>query len=336
MTSLSKKLIGFEKIFTTLKENLINKNLSNSLIFYGNKGIGKSTLAYSLINNVFDEIYKENPSSNHTNLIYNNSHPSMRLLRKEYDDKTKKFKNNIIINQIRKLESFIYQFSIDGSPKFIIIDSSDDLNISSSNALLKILEEPKGDAYIILITHHLSKLLPTIRSRCIKFKFSNTTFDQFNEIILNKDESIDKNILKFLYDLSEGSPGLAIQLYSENFREIFDHLIEIFKEKKPLSSNILQLSNKVGMYSNDQFILFLSLIKFIIVHTTKINLGIDIKKNFISDISKSLLEMSEYLDNQISKKILEYLNSYEKDLFVYNLDKKIFILNIFSPLSNIV
>lgn len=333
MTSLSKKLIGFEKIFTTLKENLINKNLSNSLIFYGNKGIGKSTLAYSLINNVFDEIYKENPSSNHTNLIYNNSHPSMRLLRKEYDDKTKKFKNNIIINQIRKLESFIYQFSIDGSPKFIIIDSSDDLNISSSNALLKILEEPKGDAYIILITHHLSKLLPTIRSRCIKFKFSNPTFDQFNEIILNKDESIDKNILKFLYDLSEGSPGLAIQLYSENFREIFDHLIEIFKEKKPLSSNILQLSDKVGMYSNDHFILFLSLIKFIIVNATKINLGIDIKKNFISGISNTLLEMSKYLDNQISQKILEYLNTYENDLFVYNLDKKIFILNIFSPLS---
>ena len=70
------------------------------------------------------------------------------------------------------------------------------------------------------------------------------------------------------------------------------------------------------------------------VHTTKINLGIDVQKNFISDISKSLLEISKYLDNQISQKILEYLNAYEKDLFVYNLDKKIFILNIFSPLSN--
>ncbi len=334
MVSLLKKLIGYEKTFITLKENLINKNLSNSLIFYGNKGIGKSTLTYFLINYVFDEIYKNNPSSNHTNLIYNNSHPSVRLLRKEYDEKTKKFKKNIIINQIRDLESFIYQFTIDGSPKFIIIDSSDDLNVNSSNALLKILEEPKRNTYIILITHQLSKLLPTIRSRCIKFKFSNPTFDQFNEIIFNQDESIDKNILKFLYDLSEGSPGLAIQLYSENFREIFDHLVEIFREKKPLSSNILQLSNKVGMYSNDQFILFLSLIKFIIVHTTKINLGIDIQKNFISDISKSLLEMSKYLDNQISQKILEYLNTYENDLFVYNLDKKIFILNIFSPLSN--
>jgi len=334
MASLSKKLIGFEKILSTLKENIINKTLSNSLIFYGNKGIGKSTLAYFLINNVFDEIHKENPSSNHSNLIYNDSHPNVRVLRKEYDEKTKKQKNSIIINQIRELESFIYQFSIDGSPKFIIIDNSDDLNINSSNALLKILEEPKKNIYIILITNIISKLLPTIRSRCIKFKFSDPTFDQFNEIISNQEELIDKNILKFLYDLSEGSPGLAIQLYSENFREIFDHLIEIFKEKKSLSSNILQLSNQVGTYSNDQFILFLSLIKFIIVHTTKINLGIDIQKNFISDISKSLLEMSKYLDNQISQKILEYLNTYEKDLFIYNLDKKIFILNIFSPLSN--
>jgi len=334
MAYLSKKLIGFETIFTTLKKNLINKTLSNSLIFYGNKGIGKTTLAYSLINFIFDKIYINNSLSNNSNLIYNNSHPNVRLLQKEYDEKTKKYKNNIIINQIRELESFVYQFSFDGSPKFIIIDSSDDLNINSANALLKILEEPKKNIYIILISHHLSKLLPTIRSRCIKFKFSNPEFDQFNAIICNQDASIDNNILKFLYDLSEGSPGLAIQLYSENFTEIFDYLIEIFKEKKPLSSNILQLSNQAGMYSNDQFILFLSLIKFIIVHTTKINLGIDIQKNFISDISKSLLEMSKYLDNQISQKILEYLNTYENDLFVYNLDKKIFVLNIFSPLSN--
>ncbi len=333
MTSLSKKLIGFEKIFITLKENLINNTLSNSLIFYGNKGIGKATLAYYLINNVFDEIYKENPLSNHTKLLYNNSHPNVKVLQNEYDEKTKKFKNKIAVNQIRNLESFIHQFSIDGSPKFIIIDSSDDLNINSSNALLKILEEPKKNIYIILITNKLSKLLLTIRSRCIKFKFSNPTFDHFNEIICKQEESIDKNILKFLFDLSEGSPGLAIQLYSENFREIFDHLIEIFKEKKSLSSNILQLSNQVGLYSNDQFILFLSLIKFILVHTTKINLGIDIQKSFISDISNSLIEMSKYLDNNIAQKILEYLNTYEKDLFIYNLDKKIFILNIFSPLS---
>ena len=89
MAHLSKKLIGFNKIFTILKENLINKTLPNSLIFYGNKGIGKTTLAYSLINYIFDEIYIKNSSSNQCNLIYNNSHPNLRLIQKEYDEKTK-------------------------------------------------------------------------------------------------------------------------------------------------------------------------------------------------------------------------------------------------------
>ena len=334
MTDLSKKLIGFEKIFLTLNKNILNRYLSNSLIFYGNKGIGKTTFSYFLINNIFNKININNSSSNHRKLIYNNSHPNMRLIKKEYDEKTKKLKSNITINQIRNLESFIYQFSFDGSPRFIIIDSCDDLNINSANALLKILEEPKKYIYIILITHNLSKLLPTIRSRCIKFKFSNPTIEQFNDIVLEYDKSIDQNILKFLYDLSEGSPGLAIEMFSENIRRTFDYLFEIFKEKKPLSSNILELSNKVGIYSNDQFIIFLSIIKFILINTIKINLGIDIKKNFISDLSKPLLELSKYLDNHISIRILEYLNIHENDLFIFNLDKKIFSLNIFSPLSN--
>ena len=82
MINISKKLIGYEEIFITLKENLINKTISNSIILYGNKGIGKNTLAFRLINHLFDEIYINNSSPNHSNLIYNNSHPNMRLLRK--------------------------------------------------------------------------------------------------------------------------------------------------------------------------------------------------------------------------------------------------------------
>ena len=73
MSHLSKKLIGYDKIFEILKENLINKTLPNSLIFYGNMGIGKNTLAHSLINYIFGEIYIKNSSYNHCKLIYNNS-----------------------------------------------------------------------------------------------------------------------------------------------------------------------------------------------------------------------------------------------------------------------
>ena len=180
MKYVSKNLIGFEKIFGNLKNNLMNHSLSHSLIFYGKKGIGKTTFAFSLINSVYKHI--GNSYSNNSNLIYNNSHPNLRLIKKEYDDKTKKIKNYITINQIRELESFVYQSTIDGSSKFIIFDSVDDLNINSSNALLKILEEPSSNTYIILISHQLSKLLPTIRSRCIKFKFPNPHFKDLKKL----------------------------------------------------------------------------------------------------------------------------------------------------------
>ena len=86
-------------------------------------------------------------------MIYQNTHPNVRIIKKNIDEKTKKFKNFILIEQIRELESFVYLSSVDNSPKFIIIDSADDLNLSSSNCLLKILEEPKPNTYFIFFAH---------------------------------------------------------------------------------------------------------------------------------------------------------------------------------------
>ena len=79
--------------------------------------------------------------------------------------------------------------------------------------------------------------------------------------------------------------------------------------------------------------IFLSLIKFIFFNIIKINLGVNIKESFISDISTTLQNLSKYFDNQISLKILEYLNINEKDLFIFNLDKRVFNLNLFSLIS---
>jgi len=335
MIDISKNLIGFDHNLNIIKNNFNNKSLPNSLIFYGNKGIGKITFCYSLINNLFNELNKENSNINHTNLIYNNSHPNLRILKSEFDEKIKKSKNYITVDQIREIGLFLNQSSINNIPKFIVIDSSDDLNTFSANALLKKLEEPKVNTYFFLISHQISSLLPTIRSRCIKFKFPNLTFQQFNKILSQNHDSIDTSIINFLYDFSKGSPGLALKYYFENINEIFYLLIKIFEEKKPLSSNILELSNNVGEFNNEQFKIFLTLIRFILINTTKINLGINIKQLFVSDVSKSLNHLSKYLNNKLSLNILEYLNINENDLFTFNLDKKIFSLNIFSSISKI-
>ena len=333
MNKVSKIYIGNNNLLDNLYNAFKNKSLSNSIILSGAKGLGKSTLILYFINQVFNKESSHNKA--HTaNLIYNNTHPNMKFVSIEYDEKRNKFKNDININQIRNLENFAYKSSIDNLPKFIVIDSSDDLNKSSANALLKMLEEPKDNTYFILIAHQLSNILPTIRSRCIKYHMSKPNIDEFIKILRlnNVDQKIEN--IKFIFDLTNASPGLAIEVISEKIFQIYDNIIKILIEKKPISNEIVNLSDYVGKFSNSDFKTFLILLRFILITITKINLGY----NFANMLSLKFIEIfktpSNTLKNSTLLNILEYLNDNEKDLFAFNLDKKIFCLNIFKSLKN--
>ena len=169
-----------DRIYNQLKENYLKKTLSQSIIIFGEKGIGKSTFVKFFVTNLFNNFDENNNNQfNHKNLILNNSHPNFKTLSKLIDVKTNKFKNNIIIEQIREIESYVYQSSIYNLPKIILIDCADELNVNASNALLKILEEPKKNTIFFIISHQLSLVIPTILSRCIKFKFQKPNFWMF-------------------------------------------------------------------------------------------------------------------------------------------------------------
>ena len=77
--------------------------------------------SFFLIKNIYSEIISNN-KDHHINLMYNNTHPNIKYLQKEFDDKNNKFKNYITIDQVRSLDNFIYQSSFDNLPKFVIID----------------------------------------------------------------------------------------------------------------------------------------------------------------------------------------------------------------------
>ena len=79
-------------------------------------------------------------------------------------------KKNIDINQIRNLINIMQKSTFNNKPRFILIDNIDLLNLNSINSLLKFLEEPNENIYFILI-HNNTKILPTLKSRCINFKF---------------------------------------------------------------------------------------------------------------------------------------------------------------------
>ena len=84
MYEINQNLIGYEDQLSVLIDKINSQKLSNSLILYGNKGIGKCTFVYYFINKYLNSLYKNNNTSN---LVYNNSHPNIRLIKKEYDEK---------------------------------------------------------------------------------------------------------------------------------------------------------------------------------------------------------------------------------------------------------
>jgi hypothetical protein len=334
MTILSKELIGNEVILDQLILNFRNNTLSNSIIFSGSKGIGKATLAFYFINKIFEDLSSVNKNKNHSNYIYNFTHPNIRYIEKEFDEKTNKYRSSISIERIRNLENFLYQSSLNNLPKFIIIDAADDLNKNSGNSLLKILEEPKKETYFILIAHQLSSILPTIRSRCIKFNIEKPNFENFTKIINLNDNIIDSENINFLFNLCNSSPGLAIDIHSEKIHDIYNNIIEIIINKKPFSSSVVSLSNVVGKFSNHEFKIFLILLRFILITMIKINLGYNFLNKLSSKYFEYIIEASNIVKNTVSIEMIEYLNKNENDLFAYNLDKKIFFLNIFTPLYN--
>lgn len=81
----------------------------------------------------------------------------------------------ITIGQVKELSKFASLSSLNNGYKAVIIKQAHCLNLEAQNAFLKILEEPKGDVFFILLTEHPDRLLETVRSRCSKvfFPFKN-------------------------------------------------------------------------------------------------------------------------------------------------------------------
>jgi len=326
-----KKVIGFDQEFDSILNQLLDNKLSNSLLLTGNKGIGKKYF----ISQLFEEYIKKKVESeqihHHLSLIKNNSHPNIKIVEKEIDEKTKKLKNFIIIDQIRKINQFSFETSIiKNIPKFVVIDSSDDMNLNASNALLKILEEPKLNTYFFLISHQPSSLLPTIKSRCLKINLSNHNYDNFSNIITISNPDIDEEAKKFLYDITNGSPGLINEYEFDEILNIFETLINLIVDKDPFSKKNNDTIKFLSGFDNEKLKVFISIIKFILITINKIKLGINITENYLSKSILKIDTISDKISIDYIQRKLDYLINNENDLFTFNLDKKIFMINFIS------
>jgi len=212
-------LFEHKEIFNQLYNLSKNDTLPNKILLSGEKGIGKSTLAYHLINSVLSENeehpydYKNNkinPDNKSYKLLLNKSNPNFYII------DVLEEKKNIDINQIRELIINLNKSSFNNKKRFVLIDNIELLNLNSINALLKILEEPNENINFILINNN-KKVLPTLKSRCLTFKVFLTK-DQsiriINELLNNDINTIINNKL-FDYYATPGKLFNLIKLSEE-------------------------------------------------------------------------------------------------------------------------
>ena len=249
MTPLTQiKLLSFKDNFKELVNLSLRNKLPNKLIFSGNKGIGKSTFAFHLINYLFsqDEECSYNlenneidPDNKSYKLVSNNTHPNLLLI----DSTDKKF---IEVSKIREILNFSSKTSFSNKKKIVLINNVEKMNINASNALLKILEEPSTNLFFILIHNSNKKLISTINSRCIKFNFFITESEKekiINNIIdndfyggLSSDFKIRYLSPKFYIDLYDFINKEKIEL---NDLDIYFLLNYIFNKRNYLKDDFI-------------------------------------------------------------------------------------------------
>ena len=251
----------YKEISQNLDSIIQKKLLANGYIFYGPEGVGKKQVALKFINNIFNQ-YSFN--SNIEERISTNNHPDFLLiepttlikskdLKKLNSDLSKKNSGEIIrIEQIRNIKNFLSQKSIESEKKIVLINNAHLLNESSSNCLLKTLEEPSNGIFI-LITSKKNLLLDTIISRCqlVRFKaFSRRDF----EILLR--ENLDNSMFEIckklnvqdLINSANGSPSKFLNNldiwsklssdFSEKINYPFKNNLEILKISKIISEQL--------------------------------------------------------------------------------------------------
>ena len=295
-------LYGLKKNFNELVYLYDQKKLPNKILLSGQKGIGKCTLAYHLVNYILSK--EEDFSYNLDQNIINEKNRSFKLIQNK---SSLNFilidilsgKKKIDISQIRDLISNLNKSSLNTKPRLILIDNIQYLNINAVNALLKVIEEPNENIFFILI-NSINNLIPTLKSRCLDFKISLSNYNSIeicNKLLQkNISDLINKELLDYYI-----SPGKIINLIK-------------FSEENSIDLKEIELKE------------FLLLI---------IEKGYHKKDDSIKNIFYELFEL--FLINNIS---LQYQNFYHdfiyqfNDMKKYNLDDEILLMKIKNEILN--
>jgi len=192
--------------------------LANGWLITGGEGIGKATLAFRLARAL---LWRERPADLMTldvpadarvsSLVASGGHPDLFVADRRYDEKKERYASEISVEIIRELSHFLNHTASMGGWRVAIIDTADDLNRNSANALLKALEEPPPRTAIFVLSAAPGRLLATIRSRCRRIDLRPLPEDSVAKFLVRENAAEAREAEK-IAAVSGGRPGFALSL----------------------------------------------------------------------------------------------------------------------------
>ena len=265
------RLFGQEQAEAAFLHAYNSGRLHHGWLISGPRGVGKATLAWKIARFLLatppDDggMFAAPPPES---LDIPEDHPVARRLRAGADggllvirrglDEKGKLQRDITVGVMRKLHGFFGLSAPDGGRRVVIIDAADEMNANAANALLKALEEPPEKAFLLLVAHQPSRLLPTIRSRCRDLRLMPLAGADFAGAL--EQAGVVENSAA-LAQLSGGSVGAAVTLAQGGGAEIYAALVQIFAGAPRVDRALaLKLAESVAGKANDtRFAMLLAL-----------------------------------------------------------------------------
>ena len=215
-------LFGHEAAKAEFSEALRSGRLHHAWLLAGPEGVGKATLAYHLARDV---LARGEEMSDHASVTADHpvfrkvaglGHPNLLLIRRSWNDKTKRYSQWIGVDEVRRLRTFLGHSAGDAGWRVVIVDRADDLNQNAANALLKGLEEPPPRTLFLLVATVEGRIPVTIRSRCRILRVGALGDDDLDQAVraalVRDDHEVEAETLATALPLSQGSVRRALEL----------------------------------------------------------------------------------------------------------------------------
>ncbi|MEA2627031.1 MAG: polymerase subunit delta, partial [Candidatus Binatota bacterium] len=217
-------VLGQDEAVAMLRDGFARTRLHHSLLFVGPRGVGKHTTARALAAALFcagggaDACGECVPCRQ----VIAGTHPDLATMElppvKPSADPRERRKRALSIDQVREMQAALGRRPIAGTRRVAIVDDAETLSEEAQNALLKTLEEPPPESFLILVSATGSALRPTVRSRCQRVTFRALDTATLERALIERFEKPAEEARE-LAAHAEGSVGRALSPHLGRIRE---------------------------------------------------------------------------------------------------------------------